>query len=289
MGNSQQSFFRRPHESSPIPESQPTADVASYSIGDVIGEGSYGAVLKARICANDHPVAIKIMDLSTDSGKKFKETFFEEELSLLRQLDHRFIIKTYEIFERRNKIYYVMQLGTKGDLLTYVLRRGHLWMRETREKTVLIADAVQYLHDTLGYVHHDLKCENIVMDRHNGLLLADFGLATKCKKGEMLDRGCGTSYYMCPELLAGELYNGCQNDVWSIGVIMYVMAVGIVPFVADSRGGILREIREEIVFPSYVSRRCQRCIRAVLNADSSQRLTLRELLTDSFMCPANAS
>lgn len=284
MGNSALVHFRRQDASSPIPESQRSAELPAYNIGAIISEGAFGQVYRATVRSNNAPVAIKIVDTRTELGRSFRRHHFDDELSLMRQLDHHFIIKIYEVFEKSSKIYYVMELAPNDNLWTYIKRRGHLDARDARDKTIAIVDGIIYLHETLGYVHGDLKCENIVMSQHNCAQLADFGFATKCAKGEKLTRWCGSLFYMCPELLDRRPYDGRGNDVWAIGVMLYAMAVGTLPFIGYTAGEVHRKMtRPGLIFPPFVPRQCERCLQGVLNMIPSLRLTLEELDHHTFM------
>ncbi|NXX87481.1 TSSK1 kinase, partial [Urocolius indicus] len=147
-----------------------------YSLGKTLGEGSFGKVKCAYSVQLKHNVAIKIIN-KTKAAQDFLEKFLPREIQALTRLQHPSIIKTFEIFETSaGKLYIVMELAEKGDLVDYIMSTGAMSEDSARSKFQQLASAIKYCHD-MDLAHRDLKCENILLDAHLNVKLADFGFS----------------------------------------------------------------------------------------------------------------
>ncbi|NXP77286.1 TSSK1 kinase, partial [Ramphastos sulfuratus] len=205
-----------------------------YILSNTIGEGSYGKVKSAYCNRFKRNVAIKIIDKKNISCD-FMQRFLPRELEVLRHLSHPSIIRTYEIFEMTSgKVYIVMELAEKGDLLNYIMVTGAMKEDVACIKFQQLASAIKYCHD-LEFVHRDLKCENILLNEDLNIKLSDFGFSKSLSRDEngkiiLSQTFCGSTAYGAPEVLEGIPYDPRAADIWSLGVILYTMVYALMPF-----------------------------------------------------------
>ncbi|NXN26106.1 TSSK1 kinase, partial [Nycticryphes semicollaris] len=205
-----------------------------YSLSKTLGEGSYGKVKSAYCDRLKRNVAIKIID-KRKTPQDFLERFLPREIEALKRLQHPSIIKTYEIFETSaGKVYIVMELGEKGDLLDYIKVTGAMKEDIARTKFQQLASAIKHCHD-LDFAHRDLKCENILLDEDLNIKLSDFGFSKPLSRDEngktiLSKTFCGSAAYAAPEVLQGIPCDPRISDIWSLGVILYTMVYALMPF-----------------------------------------------------------
>ncbi|NXX58870.1 TSSK1 kinase, partial [Scopus umbretta] len=205
-----------------------------YSLSNTLGEGSYGKVKSAYCDRLKRNVAIKIID-KRKTPRDFLERFLPREIDALRRLRHPSIIKTYEIFETSaGKVYIVMELGEKGDLLDYIKITGAMEEDIARSKFQQLASAIKHCHDS-DFAHRDLKCENILLDEELNIKLSDFGFSKSLSRDEngrtiLSKTFCGSAAYAAPEVLQGIPCDPRISDIWSLGVILYTMVYALMPF-----------------------------------------------------------
>ncbi|NWH61715.1 TSSK1 kinase, partial [Geococcyx californianus] len=205
-----------------------------YYLKNTLGKGSYGKVKSAYCDRLKCHVAIKIID-KNKAPQDFVKRFLSRELQALTSLHHPSIIKTYEIFETASgKVYIVMELGRKGDLLDYIKNTGAMKEDIARIKFQQLASAIKHCHD-LDFAHRDLKCENIILDENLNMKLSDFGFSKYLSRDEngriiLSNTFCGSAAYAAPEVLQGMPYDPKISDIWSLGVILYIMVFASMPF-----------------------------------------------------------
>ncbi|NWW55363.1 TSSK1 kinase, partial [Pedionomus torquatus] len=205
-----------------------------YSLCKTLGEGSYGKVKSAYSDQLKRNVAIKIID-KRKTPQDFLERFLPREIEALKRLQHPSIIKTYEIFETSaGKVYIVMELGEKGDLLDFIKITGAMKEDVARTKFQQLASAIKHCHD-LDFAHRDLKCENILLDEDLNIKLSDFGFSKSLSRDEngktiLSKTFCGSAAYAAPEVLQGIPCDPRISDIWSLGVILYTMVYALMPF-----------------------------------------------------------
>ncbi|NXY76501.1 TSSK1 kinase, partial [Glareola pratincola] len=205
-----------------------------YSLSETLGEGSYGKVKSAYCDRLKCNVAIKIIN-KKKTPQDFLERFLPREIEALKRLHHPSIIKTYEIFESSaGKVYIVMELGEKGNLLDYIKITGAMKEDIAHIKFKQLASAVKHCHDS-DIAHRDLKCENILLDEHLNIKLSDFGFSKSLSRDEngkiiLSKTFCGSAAYAAPEVLQGIPCDPKISDMWSLGVILYTMVYALMPF-----------------------------------------------------------
>ncbi|XP_045675739.1 testis-specific serine/threonine-protein kinase 1-like [Phyllostomus hastatus] len=263
-----------------------------YIMGINLGEGSYAKVKSAYSERLKFNVAVKIIDRKK-APTDFLEKFLPREIEILTVLNHRFIIKTYEIFETSDgKIYIVMELGVQGDLLEFIKTRGALHEDDARKKFHQLSSAVKYCHD-MDIVHRDLKCENLLLDKDYNIKLSDFGFSKRCLRDDggrmtLSKTFCGSAAYAAPEVLQGIPYQPKVYDIWSLGVILYIMVCGSMPYDDSNIKKMLRIQKEHrIDFPrsKRLTGECKDLIHRILQPDVNRRLRIDEILSHGWVQP----
>merc|ERR1719356_1767290 len=206
-----------------------------------LGEGSYGSVSKAK---NLSTGAIRACKAISKSQMKNIDRF-KQEIALMKIMDHPNIIKLYETFGDHRNIYLVMELCTGGELFDRIIEAGHFTEGQAALLMQQIIRAVYYMHQN-SICHRDLKPENFLFTskdsiEKNTLKIIDFGLSCKFGPGQTLTTKAGTPYYVAPQVLDGKYDE--LSDIWSVGVIMFVLIAGYPPFYGDTDNEVLQKVR----------------------------------------------
>uniref|UniRef100_A0A3B5AN92 non-specific serine/threonine protein kinase n=1 Tax=Stegastes partitus TaxID=144197 RepID=A0A3B5AN92_9TELE len=259
-----------------------------YTFRSCLGEGAFGKVVKAYSITMKKLVAIKVINTKQVSSS-CKEKFVSHEKKIIRSLNHPNIIKTHNIFESRlGTVYVVMEFCVKGDLSNYIAVKGALPESSSCRLFKQLCNAFQYLH-SMDVAHRDLKCENLLLDMHFNLKVCDFGFSKKLSyvNGQMAlsETYCGTPSYAAPEIVKNVPYNPKVSDVWSMGVVLYVMLYGSVPFnTSNITRMVKKQMEHRIDFPRIppVSAEAKDLIQRILHPVVEQRITIREILKSSW-------
>ncbi|XP_044296704.1 testis-specific serine/threonine-protein kinase 1-like [Varanus komodoensis] len=263
-----------------------------YVMGGNLGEGSYAKVKSAFSERLKFDVAVKIIDRKK-APSDFLERFLPREIEILAKVNHRSIIKTYEIFETSDgKVYIVMELGVQGDLLEFIKTKGAMPEDIARKMFRQLCSAIKYCHDA-DIVHRDLKCENLLLDKDYHIKLSDFGFSKRLSRddeGKVIHSKtfCGSAAYAAPEVLQGIPYEPKIYDMWSLGVILYIMVCGSMPYDDSNIRKMLRLQKEHRVhFPKSknLTLECKDLIYRMLQPDVARRLRIEEVLSHIWMQP----
>ncbi|KAE8354813.1 kinase-like domain-containing protein [Aspergillus coremiiformis] len=251
-----------------------------YQTVKILGEGSFGKVKLAIHQPSGRQVALKIISrrklLSRDMVGRV-----EREIQYLQLLRHPHIIKLYTVIATKTDIVMVLEYAER-ELFDYLVKRGRCNDVEARKFFQQIICAVEYCHRH-KIVHRDLKPENLLIDSEKNVKIADFGLSNIMTDGNFLKTSCGSPNYAAPEVISGKLYAGPEVDVWSCGVILYVLLVGRLPFDDDYIPALFKKIAAgNFHMPPYISSGAARLIRSMLQVHPVHRLTIPEIRQDPW-------
>jgi serine/threonine protein kinase len=237
--------------------------VGHYILEKKIGHGAFAKVELATHELLNLKVAIKII-----SRKKISvDVNFARclnEINIYKELNHKNVIKMFEVLRSVNYLYIVMEYASGGDLYTALNNKTPLSEVETRYYFRQIINGLEYIH-AQGYSHRDLKLENILLTDKNQIKIADFGLSNKFIEGKLMETSCGSLRYATPEILKGKKYSGELADVWSCGVILFTLLAGYHPFDDEVYGMILKKIMESnYAMPAGISPEAVDLIKRIL-------------------------
>ncbi|XP_024153870.1 MAP/microtubule affinity-regulating kinase 3a isoform X1 [Oryzias melastigma] len=246
--------------------------VGNYRLLKTIGKGNFAKVKLARHILTGREVAIKIIDKTQLNPNSLQKLF--REVRIMKILNHPNIVKLFEVIETDRTLYLVMEYASGGEVFDYLVAHGRMKEKEARAKFRQIVSAVQYCHQK-HIVHRDLKAENLLLDADMNIKIADFGFSNEFTLGNKLDTFCGSPPYAAPELFQGKKYDGPEVDVWSLGVILYTLVSGSLPF----DGQNLKELRERVLrgkyrIPFYMSTDCENLLKRFLVLNPAKRGTL---------------
>ncbi|XP_078675696.1 MAP/microtubule affinity-regulating kinase 3-like isoform X30 [Branchiostoma floridae x Branchiostoma belcheri] len=246
--------------------------IGKYRLLKTIGKGNFAKVKLARHVPTGKEVAIKIIDKTQLNPSSLQKLF--REVRIMKMLNHPNIVKLFEVIETEKTLYLVMEYASGGEVFDYLVAHGRMKEKEARAKFRQIVSAVQYCHQK-RVVHRDLKAENLLLDSDMNIKIADFGFSNEFTPGNKLDTFCGSPPYAAPELFQGKKYDGPEVDVWSLGVILYTLVSGSLPF----DGQNLKELRERVLrgkyrIPFYMSTDCENLLKRFLVLNPLKRGSL---------------
>ncbi|XP_016109726.1 serine/threonine-protein kinase MARK2-like isoform X10 [Sinocyclocheilus grahami] len=256
--------------------------IGCYRLLKTIGKGNFAKVKLAKHVLTDKEVAVKIIDKTQLNSSSLQKLF--REVRIMKVLNHPNIVKLFEVIETDKSLYLVMEYASGGEVFDYLVAHGRMKEKEARAKFRQIVSAVQYCHQKC-IVHRDLKAENLLLDADMNIKIADFGFSNEFTLGNKLDTFCGSPPYAAPELFQGKKYDGPEVDVWSLGVILYTLVSGSLPF----DGQNLKELRERVLrgkyrIPFYMSTDCENLLKKFLILNPTKRGSLeQQIMKDRWM------
>ncbi|XP_008277853.1 hormonally up-regulated neu tumor-associated kinase homolog [Stegastes partitus] len=263
--------------------------VGSYLVGKMINKGSFAKVMEGLHIGTGEKVAIKVIDKKKARQDSYVLKNMKREPRIHQMVRHPHIVVLLETLETENSYYMAMELCAGGDLMDRICERKRLEEREVRRYTRQILSAVDHLHKH-GIVHRDLKIENFLLDEHNNIKIVDFGLSNTLKAEslslELLSTQCGSPAYAAPELLAHRKY-GPKVDVWSVGVSMFAMLTGTLPFTVEPFN--IKQLHQKMVngeissIPSDVSKGAVSFVLSLLEPDPDKRPSVRAAMEERWI------
>ncbi|XP_066542344.1 serine/threonine-protein kinase SIK1 isoform X2 [Hoplias malabaricus] len=255
--------------------------VGFYEILRTLGKGNFAVVKLARHKVTKTQVAIKIIDKTRLNSSNLEKIY--REVQIMKLLNHPHIIKLYQVMETKDMLYIVTEYAKNGEMFDYLTSNGRMTEAEARKKFWQILTAVDYCHRH-HIVHRDLKTENLLLDANMNIKLADFGFGNFYKAGEPLSTWCGSPPYAAPEVFEGKEYEGPQLDIWSLGVVLYVLVCGSLPFDGDSLPALRQRVTEgRFRIPFFMSEDCENLIRKMLVVDPAKRITVAQIKQHRWM------
>ncbi|XP_035925163.1 serine/threonine-protein kinase SIK1 [Halichoerus grypus] len=255
--------------------------VGFYDVERTLGKGNFAVVKLARHRVTKTQVAIKIIDKTRLDSSNLEKIY--REVQIMKLLNHPHIIKLYQVMETKDMLYIVTEFAKNGEMFDYLTSNGHLSEHEARRKFWQILSAVDYCHSH-HIVHRDLKTENLLLDGSMDIKLADFGFGNFYKAGEPLSTWCGSPPYAAPEVFEGKEYEGPQLDIWSLGVVLYVLVCGSLPFDGPNLPALRQRVLEgRFRIPFFMSQDCETLIRRMLVVDPTKRITIAQIRQHRWM------
>ncbi|KAI5008931.1 hypothetical protein ZWY2020_009979 [Hordeum vulgare] len=250
-----------------------------YEMGKMLGQGTFAKVYHARNIETSQSVAIKV----TDKEKVLKGGLTDQikrEISVMKLVKHPNIVQMYEVMATKTKIYFVLEHVKGGELFNKV-QRGRLKEDAARKYFQQLICAVDFCHSR-GVYHRDLKPENLLLDENSNLKVSDFGLSTisECRRLDgLLHTSCGTPAYVAPEVINRKGYDGAKADIWSCGVILFVLMAGYLPFQDKNLMNMYKKIgKAEFKCPSWFSSDIRRLLLRILDPNPSTRISIEKIM-----------
>ncbi|ESO87102.1 hypothetical protein LOTGIDRAFT_177465 [Lottia gigantea] len=249
-----------------------------YRLDAYLGEGACGKIYSCERISDNLMLAVKI--IRKDNSNKF----LEREISVMKSLHHDNIVNLHNVVETHDKYYLIMDLASQGDLLEFVGLHGSLNSEKSKKIFRQIVAAVSHCHQQ-GIAHRDLKLENILLTQTSQVKLADFGFSRQMTTSDLFSQTfCGSVAYTAPEVLQGKKYSPFQSDVWSMGVLLYAMFVGRLPFDDSNVTRMVRsQLKQLIPLSADMNSELKQLILQMLNPEVEQRITLEEIRKSEWL------
>jgi len=262
-----------------------------YDLKEILGTGSFATVKRAIKKSDKKEYAIKIIKKSKLKPEEL--AVVHDEVEIMHKVAHPNCAKLYDMFENKKKVFMVLELLSGGELFDRIVAKLSYSEKEASDLIRSIADAIKYLH-SIGVVHRDLKPENLIYESEQTemIKITDFGLA-KFAKNVKMETACGTPGYVAPEVLKGDAY-GPPVDLWSLGVILFILLCGFPPFFHDCTTALYRQIRKgqyEFSDPYWtdISAEAKDLVSKLLTVDPKLRYTPQQVLDHPWISGGKAS
>ncbi|XP_010741095.2 serine/threonine-protein kinase NIM1 isoform X1 [Larimichthys crocea] len=258
--------------------------VGFYKVRGEIGCGTFSRVKLAFHALTKDKVALKILDKTRLDSQA--QRLLSKEIHSMELLQHPNVVQLYEVVETPSRLYLVLEYAGGGDLHNRICSEGKLSDSASKITFAQVLSAIKYMHN-MNVIHRDLKAENVLFTCSGCLKVADFGFSTQVSnRSDALDTFCGSPPYAAPELFKDESYLGPPVDVWAMGVLLFFMVTGTMPFRADTMGKLRRSIIEgAFTVPPWVPGPCQRLIKGILKPVPTERYALDQMLGCDWLLP----
>ncbi|KAI8537348.1 hypothetical protein RHMOL_Rhmol09G0016800 [Rhododendron molle] len=252
-------------------------------MGKLLGQGAFAKVYHARNLKTGQSVAIKAMSLRNVLKGGLTE-HVKREVSIMHRLHHPHIVRILEVLATKTKVYFVLEFAKGGELLALV-KKGRFSEDVSRMYFQQLISALGYCHSR-GIFHRDLKGENLLLDENSNLKVTDFGLSAvtaQIQPDGLLHTLCGTPAYMAPEILANKGYDGAKVDIWSCGIVLYVLNAGYFPFSDRNIWMLYHKIfKGEFRCPKWTSPELKRFLHRLLDSNPNTRITVDQIIDDPW-------
>lgn len=254
-------------------------NIGKYEYVGKIGEGSFSVVVLVTYKSKFYACKVCSRNILVEIGM-FER--FEQEVRVMQTLNHPNIVKLEDIIFEDRLIFLIMEYCEKGELFNHIVDHGalpHFFIKKLLQQ---LASALAYIHNH-GVVHRDLKPENILFDSNYNAKLVDFGFCQQTSTNQLLSTPCGSSFYASPEIAANEPYDGKKSDMWSLGVVLFIMATGRLPWTEQNHINLLKQITNaDYKIPRSVPDDIRQLILMLMTRDPDSRPTAEEFLNVDF-------
>lgn len=254
-----------------------------YELGRLLGHGTFAKVYHARELQSGGSVAMKVVGKEKVVKVGMTEQI-KREIAVMKMVKHPHIVELHEVMASKSKIYFAMELVRGGELFAKI-SKGRLREDVARAYFQQLISAVDFCHSR-GVYHRDLKPENLLVDENGNLKVTDFGLsafAEHLRQDGLLHTTCGTPAYVAPEVIGKKGYDGSKADLWSCGVILYVLLAGFLPFQDDNIMVMYRKIyRGDFKCPPWFSPEARRLVTKLLDPNPSTRIPTSKVMDSSW-------
>jgi len=259
----------------------PQTTLDFYRLVKMIGKGAFGKVFLGVHLLTGKYVAVKSIEKKYIKEESSQKRIFQE-VYILKKINHQNVIRLLEVFENKRYLFLVLEYAPKGDLLKYVKKKTRLEEDVAKEIFAQIVSGLRHCHRNL-ILHRDVKLDNVLLDKNNKVKICDFGVSRFVKKGQTIKEQCGTPAYIAPEIIKDKGYEGCYADIWSLGVLLYAIVTGSVPFKADNIEDLHKVIlKGKYIIPNYVSESCKDLIRKMLQLNPYNRISIEAIGSHSW-------
>ncbi|GMN35296.1 hypothetical protein TIFTF001_005200 [Ficus carica] len=256
-----------------------------YEIGKLLGKGTFAKVYHGKEMASGESVAIKVINKDRVKKEGMMEQI-QREISVMRMVRHPNVVELKEVMATKTKIFFIMEYVRGGELFAKVAR-GKLREDQARRYFQQLISAVDFCHSR-GVSHRDLKPENLLLDDNEDLKISDFGLSAlpeQLRHDGLLHTQCGTPAYVAPEVLRKKGYDGSKADIWSCGVVLFVLLAGFLPFRDENLMKMYRKVfKAEFECPNWFSAESRRLVCKLLVADPDRRITIQGIMRVPWFC-----
>ena len=264
----------------------PPTTLEFYKFVKLIGKGAFGKVTLGMHKLTGKSVAIKTIEKQYMKDDFSRRKVFQE-VYLLKKIKHSNVIRLLEVFESSKHLLMVMEYAGGGDLLKLIKKRGGLKEQDSKFIFKQIVYGLSHIH-CRSVIHRDIKLDNILLDCEKGVKICDFGVSKIIKKGQKIKEQCGTPAYLAPEIIIDTGYEGFFVDIWSLGVLLFAMLCGTVPFKAPTLDELHKLILSgEFNIPSSISTEATDLIRGMIKLEPTSRLTIPQILGHSWLKETN--
>ncbi|KAL9460067.1 hypothetical protein AB3S75_003295 [Citrus x aurantiifolia] len=254
-----------------------------YEMGRMLGQGTFAKVYYGKNLVTQESVAIKVINKDQVKKQGLLEQI-KREISVMRLVKHPNIVELKEVMATKTKVFFVIEYVKGGELFAKVLK-GKLKEESARKYFQQLISAVDFCHSR-GVYHRDLKPENLLLDENGNLKVSDFGLSALPEQlwnDGLLHTQCGTPAYVAPEVLRKKGYDGAKSDIWSCGVVLFVLLSGFLPFQNENIMKMYRKIfKAEYEFPPWISCDARKLISRILVADPQKRISVSEIMINPW-------
>ena len=263
----------------------PKRVIGKYVLGKTIGHGSFAKVKLARDTETNELVAIKVLEKEMIVQQHMTVKQIKSEISTMKLVRHPYIVQLREVVASKKRIFIVLEYVKGGELYDKIKQCGRLREDEARKYFQQLIDAVDYCHSRNVY-HRDLKPENLLLDDRGNLKISDFGLSAlpqQIGRDGLLHTACGTPNYIAPEVIKNNGYHGSTADLWSCGVILFVLMAGYLPFDDTHQPALYKKImRSDFTFPSWFSTGAMKIITRILDPNPKTRMNAAQIYQDTW-------